>query len=133
MESLVDAIVKSYGIIGLFMLAPIVAAVYLWKDNVRLNKALQELAQKYTDSIDGMGQRVVAAQEKRVEDSKSISVQLMSMVGEHAAQAKEQTLALDRVGDMVAMLNAQINEIAANSTSYAGQVAPPRGPRRGPG
>lgn len=132
MDELINAIVKSYGIIGLLMIAPIVAAVYLWKDNVRLNKALQELAQKYTDSIDAMGQRVVAAQEKRVEDSKGISTMLMGMVGEHAAQAKEQTLALDRVGDMVAMLNAQFNSLGAGEPPPAALPAP-RGPRRGPG
>jgi hypothetical protein len=109
MDEIIHAIVKSYGIIGLLILSPFIATVYLWRDNLRLNRDLQTLAQKYTDSIDAMGQRVVAAQEKRVEDSKSISVQLMTMVGEHAAQAKEQTLALDRVGDMVSMLNAQIN------------------------
>lgn len=123
MESLVDAIIKSYGLIGLIMMSPFIAAVYLWKDNVRLNKSLQELAQKYTDAIDGMGQRVVAAQEKRVDDSKGISVQLMAMVGEHSAQAKEQTLALDRVGDMVSMLNAQIGSIATSAQN------PPPAPR----
>lgn len=131
MEEIIQAIIKSYGLIGLIMLSPFAAAVYLWKDNVRLNKALQELAQKYTDSIDSMGQRVVAAQEKRVEDSKGISVQLMSMVGEHAAQAKEQTLALDRVGDMVAMLNAQFNGLSA--APPAAVLPPARNPRRGPG
>jgi uncharacterized protein involved in tolerance to divalent cations len=118
-EALIDAIIKSYGLIGLVMISPFVAAVYLWKDNLRLNKDLQILAQKYTDAIDAMGQRVVAAQEKRVDDSKGISVQLMAMVGEHSAQAKEQTLALDRVGDMVSMLNAQISGIASQPRAPA--------------
>lgn len=131
MDELINAIVKSYGIIGLLMIAPVIAAVYLWKDNVRLNKALQELAQKYTDSIDAMGQRVVAAQEKRVEDSKGISTMLMGMVGEHAAQAREQTIALDRVGDMVSMLNAQFNSLGAVEPPAV--LPPPRAPRRGPG
>lgn len=132
MDELVNAIVKSYGIIGLFMVAPIVAVVYLWRDNIRLNKALSELAQKHTDTVDALGQRVVAAQEKRVEDSKGLTGQLMAMVGEHAASSKEQTLALDRVGDMVSMLNAQINTIAGERIE-APPPPPTRPPRRGTG
>ena len=113
MEELIHAIVKSYGIIGLFMAAPLVAVVWLWRDNVRLNNEMRLMAAEYAKQIDAMGQRVVAAQEKRVDDSHNLNTQLVEMIAEHAASAKESTLALDRIGDMVSMLNAQFNGVQA--------------------
>jgi len=123
MDELLQAIVKSYGIIGLFMLSPIVATVYLWRENVRLNSEMKALSAAQVSQVDQLGQRVVAIQDKRVEDSKGISEKLMMMVSTHAESAKEQTIALDRVGDMVSMLSAQFN----------GTVPPPSRPPRGPG
>jgi hypothetical protein len=109
MEELLQAITKSYGIIGLFMAAPIVAVVFLWRDNVRLNDAIRAMAASYAERIDSMGQRVVAAQEKRVDDVHGLNTQLVTMISEHAASSKETTIALDRMADMVSMLNAQFN------------------------
>jgi hypothetical protein len=56
-----------------------------------------------------MGKRVVASQEKRVDESHAITNQLVELVSTHAASAKESAIALDRVGDLVSMLMAQFN------------------------
>lgn len=117
MDELLHAVIKSYGVIGLFMVSPIVAAVYLWRDNVRLNNDMKKMAQDFTEKIDEMGKRVVVIQDKRVEDSHNITSQLVEMIASHTASAKETVIALDRVGDMVSMLNAQFN----------GVQLPPRG------
>lgn len=118
MDELVHAIVKSYGLIGVFMLSPVIATIYLWRDNIRLNNEMRALSAKYVEQVDSLGQRVVAVQDKRVDDSKSISDKLVALVTEHVAQAKEQTLALDRVGDMVSML-------LANNSSQPPPQQPP--------
>jgi len=111
MDELIQAILKSYGVIGLLILTPVIAVVFLWKDNVRLNNELRALVKEFSEKIDDMGKRVVASQEKRVDDSHSITSQLVEMISEHTASAKETATALDRVGDMVSMLNAQFNGI----------------------
>jgi C4-dicarboxylate-specific signal transduction histidine kinase len=103
-EELVQAIVKSYGIIGLFMLAPIIASVYLWLDNKRLNDKMQTISQQASE-------RIEAAVSKRVEDAQSITNKLVEMIHEQSSLNKETNLALDRIGDMVSMMNAQFNGV----------------------
>ena len=115
MEELISAVLKSYGIIGVFMITPIIASVFLWRDNVRLNKETRQITSEHAKIIDEIGKRVVAAQEKRVDDAHSLNTELVKMIAEHAASSKETTLALDRVGDMVSMLNAQFNGVMAVS------------------
>lgn len=101
MEEFVNLIVKTYGLFGLILVAPVVAMVWLWRDNVRLNNEMRKMAESYADRVDALGQRVVAAQEKRVDDSHQIAEQLVEMIGEHTGAQKETNLALDRIGDMV--------------------------------
>jgi hypothetical protein len=109
MEEFTHLVLKTYGIVGLIILAPYIAVVFLWKENVRLNNLSREREEKFVTQLDEMGKRVTSAQEKRVEDSQGITSKVIEMVTEHVAQAKETTTALDRVGDMVSMLTAQIN------------------------
>jgi C4-dicarboxylate-specific signal transduction histidine kinase len=104
MEDLVQAILKSYGLIGLFMIAPVVAAVFLWLDNKRLNNKMQTIAEKSSE-------RIETAVEKRVEDAQAITNKLVEMIHEQSSLNKETNLALDRIGDMVSMLNAQFNGV----------------------
>jgi hypothetical protein len=110
-DDLIQAVVKSYGIIGLFMIAPVLSTIWLWRDNVRLNNDARQMAKDFAATVDEVGKRVVLAQEKRVDDSQSISNKLVDMVSEHAAASKETTLALDRIGDMISMLNIQFNGV----------------------
>jgi hypothetical protein len=111
MEEFTHLILKTYGIVGIIILAPYLAVVFLWKENVRLNNLSREREKEFTLQLDEMGKRATTAQEKRVEDSQVITNKVIEMVTEHVAQAKETTTALDRVGDMVSMLTAQINGI----------------------
>jgi hypothetical protein len=132
MEELVQAIFKSYGLIGLFMISPVVATVYLWIDNKRLNNKIQDQAEKFASQIDSMGQRVVATQDKRIDDSAKITSQLVQMVTESVGSAKDTAVALDRVGDMVSMVGGQLNALTAqvNGHTTASPVPTPR-PRLG--
>lgn len=104
MEELVHLIAKTYGIVGLLILSPMVAAVYLWRDNVRLNTKVADMAEAHAKSVDDLGQRVVGAQEKRVADSQGVTEKLVEMIGDHTSAQKETNTALDRIGDMVSML-----------------------------
>lgn len=104
MEELAQAFIKTYGLVGLIIIAPVVGMVYLWRENVRLNDKLAKQADDFAKRIDEMGMRVVAAQEKRVDDSHNITTQLVEMISEHSGAQKETNLALDRIGDMVSDL-----------------------------
>lgn len=130
MEELIQAVVKTYGLVGLFMISPVAATVYLWIENRRLNTKIQDMAEKYTTQVDAMGQRVVAAQEKRIEDSAKITTQLIEMVQESANTSKDTATALDRVGDMVSMVGGQINALNAqiNGQTTIQPMLPPRRP-----
>jgi hypothetical protein len=109
MDELLQAVLKSYGVVGLVMFSPLIAVVFLWRDNVRLNNEMRQMTINFTEKIDDMGKRVVASQEKRVDESHAITNQLVELISTHTASAKESALALDRVGDLVSMLMAQFN------------------------
>jgi hypothetical protein len=104
MDELIQLIVKSYGIIGVIILSPMVATVYLWKENTKLHSDMIALTGKHADKLDDAGTRVTAAQDKRIADAQGITTKLMEMVSAQSALNKETNITLDRVGDMVSML-----------------------------
>lgn len=123
MDDLIALIVKSYGLVGLFMLSPIVASIYLWKDNVRLNNDMRAIAAANAKLVDEIGQRVVAAQEKRVADSQNLTDKLVELISDHTGAQQETNAALDRIGDMVSGLSMQMTTVA-----QVRAIAPPRLP-----
>lgn len=93
MEELVQAILQSYGIVGVILVAPFVVLKLLWSAYQKKDKELAAANEK-----------IVAMQEKRVEDAKAIAEKLIEMSSEHASLTKETNLALDRVGDTLTIL-----------------------------
>lgn len=93
MENIVELIIKSYGVIGLILVSPLVAMKFLWNHNQQLQKDLQAANDK-----------VVEVSNKRTEDAKAIAEKLMEMAGEHAGLTKETNMALDRVGDTLTLI-----------------------------
>lgn len=83
MEELIQLVVKTYGLVGLFLLAPMVAIVYLWRRNVKLEADMGRI------------------QELRVEDAKSVSSKMMEIVVEQAGLNKETNIALDQVRELL--------------------------------
>lgn len=83
MEELIQLVIKSYGIVGLFLLAPLIAIVYLWRRNNKLDTDMSRI------------------QELRVEDAKSVSAKMMEIVVEQAGLNKETNIALDQVRELL--------------------------------
>lgn len=83
MEELVQLVVKTYGLVGLFLLAPMVAIVYLWRRNMKLDADMSRI------------------QELRVTDAKSVSEKMMEIVVEQAGLNKETNIALDQVRELL--------------------------------
>ena len=93
MEEIIHLIIKSYGIIGVILLSPMVALKFVWDHNKHLQGQLQIA-----------NDRVQEATTKRVDDSKSIVDKLLIMSSEHASLSKETNHALDRVGDTLSII-----------------------------
>lgn len=93
MEDLIQLVTKTYGLVGVILLAPFALMKFLWADNKALRRQLEVANEK-----------VNAVQEKRIEDAKAISEKLIEMSSEHAGLTKETNIALDRVGDTLTLM-----------------------------
>jgi hypothetical protein len=101
MDELIQSITKSYGLIGVFMISPMVATVYLWADNKRLNKKLIDQAISFSQRVEEIGGRVVDAQTQRVKDAQSITDKMVGILVENTSHTKELYISVDRLGDLL--------------------------------
>lgn len=128
MDALFELIIKTYGLVGLLIAAPFVAAVYLWRDNVKIrtdyssaistlhashaniiaalnserHKELVEANAERLKQLSESNDKVVKAQEQRVADAQAVRDKLVDMISEQAAMNRETNVVLDRVGDFLA-------------------------------
>lgn len=93
MEELAQLILKTYGIAGLLLLTPLIAVKLIWDHSKEQGRQLQ-----------AANERVNETHAKRVDDAKQIADRLMGMVQEHAELSKETNMALERVGDLLSIL-----------------------------
>lgn len=87
MEEIVQLVTKTYGVAGLIMLSPLVAVVFLWRQN---------LAQTI---------ELARVNEQRIADAKAVSEKLLLMVKEQSTLNQQTNSALERVGDVITMLS----------------------------
>jgi hypothetical protein len=104
MDEIIQLIAKTYGVVGIIILSPMISTIYLWKENSKLHAEALAMAAKHADRLDETGTRVTESQDKRIADAQGIMNRLMEMVSAQSALNKETNLTLDRVGDMVSML-----------------------------
>lgn len=97
MEEILLLVYKTYGLIGLIILSPFVACIYLWRENKNLHASAARQVQQAND-------RVAAAIQQRVVDAQSITNKLVEIVSEQSAVNRETNLALDRLEDKLAVL-----------------------------
>lgn len=93
MNEIVELVVKSYGVIGIILLSPMVALKFLWDHNKKL-----------IDQIQAANDKQAEVSNKRVEDAKAIAEKLMELSSEHAGLSKETNIALERIGDTLTVL-----------------------------
>lgn len=113
MEAIVELILKTYGIAGLIMISPAIAAVALWRHSVTVqtehDKALAEVnklriedAEKHAALLAAANDKVVKAQEQRVQDANSVRDKLVDLMTQQTAASQDVYTALDRVCDFLA-------------------------------
>lgn len=107
MEQLFELIFKSYGIVGLIIISPLVALKFMWTHLKEVQVQLQTA-----------NERVNETHSRRVEDAKEIAGKLMAMIAEHAELSKETNMALEKVGDMLTVLqNSGFNKMRGGRTN----------------
>jgi hypothetical protein len=94
MEELIQLISKTYGIVGLLILAPVVALGFLYKDH-------RKLIHSNAKQVEDWETRIAQVQEQRVKDAQEVTKKLMEIVGEQSSLSKETNLALDRIGEVL--------------------------------
>lgn len=97
MEELLTLIYKTYGLVGILLVMPLVACIYLWKENKGLHR-------ESSASIQAANDRVAAAIQQRVVDAQSITNKLVEIVSEQAATNKETNIALSNLEDRLGSL-----------------------------
>lgn len=81
MEEILQLLFKTYGLLGLLLMAPFIAVHFLWKDNKSLRKELSEL------------------NKQRIDDAHQVSTSLIKTVTEQSVLNKETNLILERMGE----------------------------------
>lgn len=93
MEELLALILKTYGVAGLLIVAPIIACVFLWRGNNALQ--LQVIAQAALVSAAEKDRG--DDQSKRVADTERMAERLLLVVKEQTALGVEQNSMLERL------------------------------------
>jgi len=88
MEELVLLVQKTYGIVGLLILAPFIAVVYLFRQNVKLH-----------DDVVKATEKIGNVQEQRVNDAQAINLKLITVLTEQSSLNTEANTAMERLGD----------------------------------
>lgn len=88
MEELLLLIQKTYGLIGVFLVAPMAAVVAVWRRNDKLQGEV--IKAKNAE---------VEAQKQRVKDAQDVNVKLIDVIKEQTVLNTETNLALERLGD----------------------------------
>lgn len=107
MDELIQLVVKSYGIIGLLLLSPFVAVWVLWRQNLSLHKEANEAEVRHGAALAEANTKIIDAQKQRVDDAKQITDRMVMMIGEQSGLNKETNLALERLSDLMAMIQAR--------------------------
>lgn len=107
-DDVIALITKTYGLVGLLILAPIFACYLLWRQNQTLHDEAKKDADNTAKAIAEASNRVVATTEQRVKDTKELADKLIAMSSEHAALVRENNLALDEVSKLLRDLSTRL-------------------------
>lgn len=90
MEEIITLIAKTYGLVGLLLAAPLVACVFLWRENKALHKEVVTAKGEATE-----------AQKQRVADAQAVTGKLLEMTKEQASLNMETNVVLERLVGVV--------------------------------
>lgn len=95
MDELVQLIGKTYGIVGLLILAPLAACVFLFRENQKLHKEQLEGTSTAASEIKASNESALEAQKMRVTDAQNIAQKLLDTMTKQTETNKETNLVLN--------------------------------------
>jgi NACalpha-BTF3-like transcription factor len=104
MEELIQLIAKTYGIVGMLLIAPLGAAIVLYLDH----RKAQAIHKK---EIDEWEAKLAKAQEQRVQDAQAITTKLVEIVSEQTGLSKETNMALERINEVMTTLTQTLQQV----------------------
>lgn len=99
MEEIIVLVQKSYGLLGVFLVLPLVAVIVVWRQNVKLQDKVLKAHEDTTD-----------AHKQRVKDAQEINVKLIDVLKEQTGLNIETNLALERIGDALNEVHHLMNQ-----------------------
>jgi hypothetical protein len=100
-DEIIQLIIKSYGLIGLFLILPLLACYFLWKENKRITQQLQDIHEDAARKIQACNDRIIEAHKIRVTDAQAVSSRVMELSSEQTSGNKEYISALDRLTSII--------------------------------
>ncbi len=102
MNEIIELITKTYGLVGLLLIAPFVAVVVLWRHQVFREKEWALEGAKANDKL-------LEAYKLRVDDAQKISVKLTELNVEGAESDAATVNAIDKMAAMVTAMSQDKN------------------------
>lgn len=104
MEEIIQLVVKTYGIAGVILLTPTAGCVFLWRHYVAKEK-------EWRGEREALVEKLEASHTKRIEDVKALGEGLRSIASEQSGLNTETNLALERINETMASLQAVVTAI----------------------
>lgn len=100
MDHLLDLVVRTYGIVGIIILAPYFACGFMWREiraqAVKIEDKNKELLDKLTD-----------LQNKRLDDAKHLATKMADVSQAQSLSSSETNMTLQRISDIISELTAR--------------------------
>ena len=103
MEELVQLIVKTYGIVGIILLTPTVACIFLWRHYVSVTEGHTGHGKVWGDKLqalaDSNAAKIEVLQQKRIDDVRALGDAVLRIAIEQAAMNKETNMLMERINE----------------------------------
>lgn len=115
MDELIQLITKTYGLVGLLILAPMGGLVIVYRDYRRAQaerdraerewaERLRKCEQECGERLSVVNDKVIGAQLQRVADAQAVTSKLVELVSDQSALNRETNLALESIGNTLTVL-----------------------------
>jgi hypothetical protein len=93
--SVIELITKTYGLVGLLMLSPIMACIFLFRENQKLHKEQLDAMTTLANAIQTSNELALEAQKMRVTDAQSVAQKLLDAMMKQTETNKETNIVLN--------------------------------------
>jgi hypothetical protein len=103
MEELIQLIAKTYGIVGIILLTPTAACIFLWRHYVTVTGDSTNHGKAWADRLqalaDSNAAKIEVLQQKRIDDVRALGDAVLRIAIEQAAMNKETNMLMERINE----------------------------------